>query len=528
MRSLVKSLFVVLFLAGALTSTLYARQIDDDEAINLDLVEAPLTQTLESFAKISGSELDAESGLAGLVTLKMTAPWTEVLDRVCRDHRLYCEILAGKPQVLRVRPANTLPAGYQQAINMSLKSADLRETLQSFAMISGYSMDLPEALSGSVTVNVEGFPWPVLLGELSRLNGYRLVWGEKSVDFVELTAEEKKALELINMSLKSAPVEPLVKTFGEIPQFFGFENVETEFDEALEGRTVTVELHQVDYMQTLDILCGQLGCDWGLRYGDPVVLWIQSSADAAVSAAAEVSAPVDRIPAIRHAGAEPKELGFRFVPLAAPAIEGNVRFSWASPVQVLAPTEDLQAVLSWVPFDARLSVVLPMVRRCGASGSSVRLLDPVVLPLQEDRRFEADGATLELRARRAFEGYRPKSTMASCGAEREAPIDVLVRRVDTKKRVKPPERGFVLEGYVLVTPIDAKRPAAAVIDLGTDEAGRQQIAVVRPDAQRTGVEVERLVLEPGGSTSIVLGTEGNELEMVVGFRKPQLGVENPN
>lgn len=532
MRSLAKSLCVVLLLAGPLASALSARQIGDDEAINLDLAEAPLVQILESFAKISGSELAAEPGLAGLVTLKMTAPWTEVFDRVCRDHGLYCEILAGEPQVLRVRLADearggslpdriALPAGYQQAINMSLKAADLRETLQSFATISGYSMDLPEALSGSVTVNVEGYPWPVLLSELSRLNGYRVVWGEKSVDFVELTAEEKKELELINMSLEDAPVEPIVKVFGQIPHFFGFENVKMEFDEALAGRTVTVELHQVDYMQTLDIVCGQLGCDWGLRYGDPVVVWIKSSGDAAVSAAAEVSAPADRFPAIQHAGAEPKELGFRFVPLASPAIEGNVRFSWASPVQVLAPTEDLQAVLSWVPFDTRLSVVLPMVRRCGVSGSSVRLLDPVVLPLKEDRRFEADGATLELRARRGFEGYRPKTAMASCGAERQVPIDVLVRPVDTKKRVRPPERGFVLEGYVLVTPIDARHPAAAVIDLGADEAGRQQIAVVRPDAERTGVEVERLVLEPGGRTSIRLGTEGTELEMVVGFRQPE-------
>ncbi len=534
MRSLAKSSFF-LFLAAALAASSSARQIPDDEAISLDLVKAPLGQILESFAKISGSELDAEPGLEGFVTMKTTAPWTELFDQVCRDHGLYCEILAGEPRQLRVRRAESaaggstlpgriaMPAGYKQAVNLSLKSADLGKTLESFAAISGYSIDLPDGLVGTLTLNVQGFPWPVLVSEISRLNGYRAVWGEKSIDLVELTDDEKKELQLINMSLKNARASELVSSVGQIPYFFGFEEVEVEFDETLAERTVTVELHQVNYMQTLDILCGQLGCDWGLRYGDPVVLWIERSTDTAVAAAAEVSAPADRIPAIQHAGAEPRELGFRFVPLASPAVEGNVRFGWASPVQVLAPTEGLQAVLSWVPFDSRLSVVLVMVRRCAGEGSSVRLFDPIVLPLEEERRFEADGATLELRGDRRFDGYHPKTAVSGCGPERQVPIDVLVRRVEAKSKVKLPARGFVLESYVLVTPIDARHPAAAVIDLGPDAKGRQLLAIVRPDSERTGVEVERFALGPDEERTIVLGAEGLEFEMVVGFRKPKDG-----
>ena len=100
------SLAAALIAASIATGTA-ATQLDPDERIDLELEGAPLVEILRSFASISGSRLDLEPGIEGLVTLELKSiPWRQALEHICADHRLDCRLIAGEPPVLRVRPGD--------------------------------------------------------------------------------------------------------------------------------------------------------------------------------------------------------------------------------------------------------------------------------------------------------------------------------------------------------------------------------------------------------------------------------------
>ena len=100
------SLAAALIAASIATGTA-ATQLDPDERIDLELEGAPLVEILRSFASISGSRLDLEPGIEGLVTFELKSiPWRQALEHICADHRLDCRLIAGEPPVLRVRPGD--------------------------------------------------------------------------------------------------------------------------------------------------------------------------------------------------------------------------------------------------------------------------------------------------------------------------------------------------------------------------------------------------------------------------------------
>ena len=64
---------------------------------------------------------------------------------------------------------------------MSLKGADLRETLQAFGMIGGREVIVDDAVSGSLTIEIQDAPWSVVLDEACNLSGCRIEWGTSAL-----------------------------------------------------------------------------------------------------------------------------------------------------------------------------------------------------------------------------------------------------------------------------------------------------------------------------------------------------------
>ena len=94
---------LLIAVAAILTATAIA-QLDPDEPIDIELKQASLVETLQSFASINGSQLDIDPAIDGSVTIALKrTPWREVLDRICTDHQLECELQGGEPPVMRVR-----------------------------------------------------------------------------------------------------------------------------------------------------------------------------------------------------------------------------------------------------------------------------------------------------------------------------------------------------------------------------------------------------------------------------------------
>ncbi len=107
-RSLVLAVPVLfVFLTGPPAG---ARQIDDDEAIDIELKSASLVETLHSLAQVTGRRLDVHPSVDGSVTIDLErVSWRTAIDQICQQHRLSCELLDGTPPVLRVTPIAGVP-----------------------------------------------------------------------------------------------------------------------------------------------------------------------------------------------------------------------------------------------------------------------------------------------------------------------------------------------------------------------------------------------------------------------------------
>ncbi len=238
--------FRTLCTLALIATTSSAAQIDPDELINLDLKHASLVETLQSFAGISGSRIDVDPEIKGSVTMALeSTPWRQVLDRLCTDHRLNCELLSGEPPVLRVR--STLEAmgaaawaGYAQGINMSLKNADLRQTLQAFGVISGIDVIVDDAVTGSLTIEVQDTPWTVVLEEACNLSGCRIEWGASAVRILPAarsgagsTAGPARTAGRAPLTFDHVPVDQALATIARTPFFGALGQPELELAEGL-------------------------------------------------------------------------------------------------------------------------------------------------------------------------------------------------------------------------------------------------------------------------------------------------------
>lgn len=497
--------FILAFLAAA---PLAANQIGVSEPINIHLKRASLRETLQSISTIAGFRLEMADGIEGEVTIDFEkAPWPEVLDRVCREHGLECETLASEAPVLRVRRiddgAYPLPPGFAAPMSLSLVDADLGAVLERIGKLAGVAIRVADDVEGKVSLSFVKTPWSLVLAEVCRLSGCRVLWGGEAPEVVRAEAADVSS---INLSLASADLRETLETFAKVP-ILGTTDTVVEIDPALAG-TVTVDLKFVSWQQAFDLICAEAGCDWHLVYGDPPVLQVVPRSSARARPFAVVEEP--EIAAHR--------LAYRFTPPGAPPVAGTAAFTWAEPIHVLSTRGDYRARLYWIPFAPELSVVLPVIERCDAGQSSVTLLDPIVLPLERPVLHHAEGAQLELTPAGAGapSPAPPAAKAAGCGAGGRGEIRVTVRRLlQSESDLPRPERRLQVEGYLLVRAVEARLPVAAVIALGGDLDGRRTLALLRPAAGGEGVEIETLSLDPGGRAEKIVRADGHPFELLV-------------
>lgn len=498
--------FVAALAAALLAAPVAANQLDPAEEIDIELKRAPLTETLLSFAAVSGARLDMAEGVAGEVTIAARSrPWTRVLDDVCREHALTCETFGGDAPVLRVRPAGDGPAGFGQAISLELVDAPVRAVLTSFEEFSGLTFQVADDVRGTVSFSFRKVPWPRALEETCALAGCRVVWGGETVGIERMAGDEPP---LLDMSLKSADVGEVLRAFASFP-IFGSTATRVEIDPAVQG-TVTVELRYVSWAQALDLTCEQAGCGWVLEYGDPSVLRVFPAGGRPRSAAL-----------VREPGAEARTLAYRFEPPGGAPLAGVAAFTWAEPIHVRASDGPYRLRLSWLPLGAGRSVVLPLIERCEPAQSSVVVLEPVALPLAfEEVRHEAEGAalTLEPAPADAPASPPPAKAAAACGPARRGEIRVTVRHHGERAGDGPrAERRFKLASHLLVTPVATREPVAAVVALGVGLDGRQGLALLRPTEEEPGVAVETLALGRGDKVERVVWAGGRPFELAIAF-----------
>ncbi len=281
-RSCRLHLLAAILIASFLTPVATAAQIDPDQPIDLELERASLVETLKSFASISGSRLDVDPAVGGSVTLALErTPWRQVLDRICSDHQLNCELLSGEPPVLRVRSTEgaegaAAQSGYAQAIDMWLKGGDLRETLQAFGMIGGIEVIVDDAVSGTLTIEIQDAPWTVVMEEACNLSGCRIEWGDPEGG----QTEQESALHVLpadaattagrrtSLRFDRQPVAQALAALALEPIFGVLGQPELELAEGLEG-TVDLELDRASWLEALNAVCRANPCHWQLTYGAP-------------------------------------------------------------------------------------------------------------------------------------------------------------------------------------------------------------------------------------------------------------------
>lgn len=514
MTSRLHSFSLCFILVFALTQTAVARQIEEDEHINLELEEAKLEVTLQTFAALNSAELRLADGIEGSVTMNVTdTPWGEVLDAVCKQHDLACDLLQrpeGQSPVLAVDLAvnSGLPAGFGETLDISLKDADLKQIIPLFEQVNGgLKVTHPEDLSGTVTLNLRRTPAPVVLTQMLRMNGYEPIWGEGTVEIVPMEDFETY---LINMSLKDASLRELLTTFGTLLTGDIYGDVVVDIAPGVAG-DVTVELKAVDHMTAFNLICGEVGCHWELSYGEPSVLKVQAAtSDKAAMAAGH------------RPGSRPTEIGFQFNPLSGGGVDGVARLAWGTPVQVFDAPGGEQVATTWLSFGPDLTAVVPTIRQCDQSDV---LLDPIVLPFEE-KRFSLTSGELVFRQEAvkdlAPSGLGPKTARPACeSSEDNAKNGIVAVRIQAKDEVGelPPgsRQLYVEDSLMMVTPVGSSRPAAAVLVLHQEDSV-QHVAVLNPTADRQGIQMERFALKWGEPTKAQLqvGEQGYALELAFG------------
>ncbi|MEM6792642.1 MAG: hypothetical protein AAF725_01570 [Acidobacteriota bacterium] len=103
-----------------------------------------------------------------------------------------------------------------ERVSMSLKDADLAETLRSFARLGGFNLLLQPGIKGTVTVELKDVPWDQALASILRINGL-------GMDLLHGTMRVAPVAELERMTLEDAgspsladAIQPELKVEGRL------------------------------------------------------------------------------------------------------------------------------------------------------------------------------------------------------------------------------------------------------------------------------------------------------------------------
>lgn len=164
-----------------------------DQRLDIALHEADVAEVLASFGHIFDGEADVDPEIRGEVTMQLhhvraATVLTAVCESVgCRwwieDGRLRIEKDPHAPPPPKPAPGRAGGPSSErldEALDMSLKEADLRETLQAFGTILQARVVIDESLEGEVTVELHDTPARQALDALCRVHG--CTWELKETD----------------------------------------------------------------------------------------------------------------------------------------------------------------------------------------------------------------------------------------------------------------------------------------------------------------------------------------------------------
>jgi type II secretory pathway component GspD/PulD (secretin) len=188
-RTILRIALALLLFALAGAPALRA-QPELDHRLSLELKDADVRETLEAFGTILEREIEIDPKIRGKVSIEVhNVRLQTVLDALCDTAgcvwRLDARRLGFSPDPSYVPPRpmpppQASPAGLDDMIDIDLKDADVRETLQSFGMIAGLPVEIDDDVSGKVTVHlrdiaardaldalcgVQGCVWEVVVDE---------------------------------------------------------------------------------------------------------------------------------------------------------------------------------------------------------------------------------------------------------------------------------------------------------------------------------------------------------------------------
>lgn len=479
---------LVVALVVGLASPVAANPLDVEQTIDIELEGADLVQTLSSFAAVLGIEPEIAHGVAGQVTVDLRGvPWIRAIDQICTEHQLNCELLQGGASRFRVRPLDAIPGytlrpGLAQNINLVLRSASLREVLESLGLVGEVEIDVAEEISGALTINIQGAPWPLVLDEACALHDCRVLWDEEPIRVVPA---EQPSRRRVRLKLQDAPRAKVLALVDDLDLWAPFGPLVIEGAELLRGE-VSVDFEGANWVEVLEALCQLPDCTWKLEYGSPSRLRFQ---------------PGD--PSVSIAGTVPTRLTEGLDVRARLTLEGQtpasavLRFSWTSPLAVIRQGETW-VHLGWLPFGPDRQIVLPTLIRCNTEGGEVPRLGKLFEVGREEGPEITRWPGIELELAMAEEPAEPQGMIAPapCRDGGEGRVVTHLFDADGKALGRPVSLGLPsrVGTYLMIAPSGrSSNPAAAMLNLGRDDAG-QHLALIVP--QGDGFRVEELLLFP--------------------------------
>ena len=260
---------IVFLIAMLLVAPAVAHQLDPDQPLDMQLLEADLLKVLDIFATLQGLDLDAPGGLEGTVTIDLeNTPWSEALRQVCTEQRLIC---APAPPRLLVReigagqdPPEPLDAEDEQAITIAVRQASLHQILTTFGRLIALPVALEDGLPDPpITVSLSAVPWPLAMEEVCRLGGCQLSVEDDRLFVSALPASVLRARQ-IDLSLDATPLGAVLDSFRGLPIWGGSLHLEVEPGGA--DRPVTVDVRNGSWADLLNAACAEAACEWTLAF----------------------------------------------------------------------------------------------------------------------------------------------------------------------------------------------------------------------------------------------------------------------
>jgi hypothetical protein len=146
--------------------------------VDLDFKDFDLQDVFRLIADISGLNVVVQPGTQGLVTYRAShEPWDEVLERLLAPNGLVARLEGNVLWIGSVRDAGEKGSFTGTAISFEFVNKDLVETLREIAAHGRASVEVPEGVSGRVTLKLVQVPWDQAFDLLTRVNG--LTWSRK-------------------------------------------------------------------------------------------------------------------------------------------------------------------------------------------------------------------------------------------------------------------------------------------------------------------------------------------------------------